>query len=252
MITMDSSSTPRQVAEDHEGLTANDALLVSVTPPARRDYSILTKLTLGMSYDAFNNAHTQRRFFERIAQIFGDTTTSNIQLKAIQNLNSTGNVMVSFFNTTMHKPHQRCPSDEDIETIRNVWQHSDSSVRDRVKKTLGSEFNLLNVHVTPTMCPSNRFADSFEEYLFQFLFLLFSAPMDNLPVDVVPKKTEEKKVSSFTDDYLFTFIVPAVIILVMLLLASIIACVLHRRRLTGKMELGTMSFHYLNVFGFKF
>ncbi|XP_037915722.1 dystroglycan isoform X5 [Hermetia illucens] len=205
------------VAEDHEGLTANDALLVSVTPPARRDYSILTKLTLGMSYDAFNNAHTQRRFFERIAQIFGDTTTSNIQLKAIQNLNSTGNVMVSFFNTTMHKPHQRCPSDEDIETIRNVWQHSDSSVRDRVKKTLGSEFNLLNVHVTPTMCPT---------------------PMDNLPVDVVPKKTEEKKVSSFTDDYLFTFIVPAVIILVMLLLASIIACVLHRRRLTGKMELG--------------
>lgn len=43
-----------------------------------------------------------------------------------------------------------------------------------------------------------------------------------------------------------TFVLPAVIIIAMLLLASIIACVLHRRRMTGKMELG--NFRFVSIF----
>ena len=51
-------------------------------------------------------------------------------------------------------------------------------------------------------------------------------------------KPDDTASSGYRDDYLLTFVLPAVIIVVMLLLATIIACVLHRRRMTGKMELG--------------
>lgn len=42
---------------------------------------------------------------------------------------------------------------------------------------------------------------------------------------------------SWADDYLLTFIVPGIIITLMLLLAAVIACVLYRRRRTGKLGL---------------
>ncbi|KAJ8976624.1 hypothetical protein NQ317_009716 [Molorchus minor] len=47
---------------------------------------------------------------------------------------------------------------------------------------------------------------------------------------------EEDTSHSSNDDYLITFIVPAVIISIMLFLATVAACVLYRRRRTGKMN----------------
>lgn len=96
--------------------------------------------------------------------------------------------------------------------------YPDGSVRNRVRELVGSEFNLVGVNLIPAgTCQG---ADTNTHDLF------------------VPIKTEDKPAPTFKDDYLLTFVLPAVIILAMLLLASIIACVLHRRRLTGKMELG--------------
>lgn len=54
----------------------------------------------------------------------------------------------------------------------------------------------------------------------------------------VPVKTDDTPHSTFSDDYLLTFVLPAVVIIAMILIAAIIACCLHRRRMTGKMELG--------------
>lgn len=54
----------------------------------------------------------------------------------------------------------------------------------------------------------------------------------------IPGKTDHSDIIDFKDDYLLTFVIPAVVILAMIFLTCIIACVLHRRRLTGKMELG--------------
>lgn len=50
----------------------------------------------------------------------------------------------------------------------------------------------------------------------------------------IDEKSEEAKHDDF--QYLMTFIIPAVIIAVMLFLAAIAACVLYRRRRTGKMN----------------
>lgn len=59
---------------------------------------------------------------------------------------------------------------------------------------------------------------------------------------MTPIKNEDKKhKSGFSNDYLLTYVLPGVIILAMLLLAAIIACVLHKRKYSGKMELGKIN-----------
>lgn len=68
--------------------------------------------------------------------------------------------------------------------------------------------------------------------------IFFVSGNDVLTGEIIPIKSEDSTPPVDKDDYLLTFVLPAVIIVAMLLLAAIIACILYRRRLTGKMELG--------------
>ncbi|XP_055535908.1 uncharacterized protein LOC129724776 isoform X2 [Wyeomyia smithii] len=205
------------MAEDREGLTATDALVVVVHQAHyKRDYSVLFELTLDTTYEQFNIAQAQRRFIERLAQVFGDSNTNYIQIRNIRPIQHTGQVQVTFFNTTLYRQHQRCP-DEEIEALRNILLYPDGTIRAKVREILGQEFSLQNVSLIPVgTCQG------------------YDTPIHatNEPEKALPPPIAK-------DDYLLTFVLPAVIILAMLLIASIIACVLYRRRLTGKMELGT-------------
>lgn len=134
------------VAEDREGLTASDALVVSVAQPSHREYAIMIEMTLGMDYEDFNNSAVQRRFVERIAQIYGDIGT-NIQIRSIRKIH-TGKAMISYYNTTMHRPHHVCPLDS-IDHLKRVLVLPDGSVRHRVKDVLGDEFDLAVVNFIP-------------------------------------------------------------------------------------------------------
>ncbi|XP_065087840.1 uncharacterized protein Dg isoform X2 [Ochlerotatus camptorhynchus] len=205
------------MAEDREGLTATDALVVVVHQAHyKRDYSVLFELTLDTTQEQFNTAQSQRRFIERLAQVFGDSHTNFIQIRKVHPMRHIDQVQVTFFNTTLYRQHQRCPDDE-IEALRNMLLYPDGTVRNKVKDILGQEFNLLNMSMIPMgTCQG------------------FDTPIyvTNEPEKALPPPIAK-------DDYLLTFVLPAVIILAMLLIASIIACVLYRRRLTGKMELGT-------------
>uniref|UniRef100_A0A182HP29 Dystroglycan 1 n=1 Tax=Anopheles arabiensis TaxID=7173 RepID=A0A182HP29_ANOAR len=204
------------MAEDREGLTATDALVVVVNPHHKRDYSVLFELTLDISHEQFNTAQVQRRFIERLAQVFGDASTHYIKIHHIRPIHHTGQVQVSFFNTTLSRQHQRCPQEE-IETLRNILLHQDSTIRAKVREILGQEFSLQNVSLVPLdNCHG------------------FDTPHH---ATSEPEKAAPKPISK--DDYLLTFVLPSVIIIVMLLIAAIIACILYKRRLTGKMELGT-------------
>ncbi|XP_037036567.1 dystroglycan isoform X3 [Bradysia coprophila] len=205
------------VAEDREGLSATDALVVVVSHPLHREYNTLFEMTLGMPYDEFNNSAVQRRFVERIAQIFGDTTTSSIQIRAIRKMHQSGKTLINYYNTTLHRPHHVCPT-EHIEQLRKVLIQSDGNIRHRVKDTLGGEFDLNKVNLIPMgACLESD---------------------DTVHHAHVPVKTDDTQQSNFSDDYLLTFVLPAVVIILMILIAAIIACCLHRRRMTGKMELG--------------
>ncbi|KFB44386.1 AGAP005162-PB-like protein [Anopheles sinensis] len=205
------------MAEDREGLTATDALVVYVNQPAhKRDLSVLFELTLDITHEQFSAAQVQRRFIERLAQVFGDATTNYIKINHIRPIHHTGQVQVSFFNTSLNRQHQRCPHEE-IEGLRNILLHQDSTIRAKVRDILGQEFSLQNVSLVPM--------DNCQG---------FDTPHH---ATSEPEKALPPPISK--DDYLLTFVLPTVIILIMLLFAFIIACVLYKRRLTGKMELGT-------------
>lgn len=208
------------VATDREGLTANDALVVVVNEPAQSDkFNTMFDVMLGVDYDEFNNSAVQRRFVERIAQIFGDdSSTSCIHIKSIRKIHPTGKTMVSYFNSTLHRTHHVCPNDA-ISRLKRLLLQSDGGIRPRVKDTLGSEFDVVLINLVPIGACLEA-ADTVHHA--------------KIPIG----GNSDDGPASFKDDYLLTFVLPAVIIVAMLLLATIIACVLHRRRITGKMELG--------------
>lgn len=201
------------VAEDAGGLSANDALVVSVKPSTRKDYSVAFELTLKVHGESFN-ALQQRLLVEQILKIFNDSVTSHIQIRPIRHSHNQNYTVFSFFNTTIFRqPNQPCPDDE-IEVLKNIWVSSDGSFRRRVTEHL-ADFNVTNISFIPYGTCQGYDTIRHE------------------PNPIIPDEPAANQ-----DDYLLTFALPAVIILAMLLLASIVACYLHRRRLTGKMELG--------------
>lgn len=203
-------------AEDHKGLLAHDGLVVDVTYPNSRDYTTLFEMTLGMTYDDFNNSIVQRRFIERLAKLFGDATTANIQIRAIRKIDG-NHTFIGYFNTTLYRPHNVCPSDV-IAKLRKVLLY-DETIQHKANDIIGSEFKLSKINLTP-------------------LGACIERTTDHVHHAIVPIKPDDTTGSGFKDDYLLTFILPAIIILAMILVATIIACYLHRRRMTGKMELG--------------
>lgn len=58
---------------------------------------------------------------------------------------------------------------------------------------------------------------------------------ETLPIDPIHEAGSPFKIS---EEVLITYVLPAAIILLMLLIALLIACLLYKRRSTGKMELG--------------
>lgn len=209
------------MAEDREGLKATDALIVSVKDPLHLDYGVYFEFNLNMTYEAFNNSAVQRRFVERLAQVFNDPTTSNIQLHKLTKIYQDGRTQVSFYNTTLYRRHNECPSEE-IEQLRRILFYPPDVIRQRVYTTLGTEFQLIQIDIVPNG-PCLK-------------------PGEEKKKQDTMVKSNTTNISGLKDDYLMTFILPAVIILAMIFLACIIACVLHRRRMTGKMELGMFVF----------
>ncbi|XP_032586198.1 uncharacterized protein LOC6579411 isoform X2 [Drosophila mojavensis] len=208
------------VAEDSGGLTANDALVVVVNNMPKREYAILYKAYLAIRHENFN-AELQRKFVERIARLHGDANTNQIVVRSITTHHDSDGTIVNFYNASLYKTHNRCP-DAEMAATRSIYLNSDMMPSASVKKALGPELNLTNFTVVPSAaCHHSENSDITQhEY-------------------IPPRNKEPSLKPSFPQEYLATFILPAVIIVVMVLLASIIACCLHRRRhKSGKMELG--------------
>lgn len=224
------------VAEDREGLTATDALVVVVGHAAHREYSGLFELTLGIEYEHFNNSAIQRRFVERIAQIFGDPNTQHIQIRAIRKIHQTGRTMITYYNNTLHRPPHVCPA-EAIEQLRSVLLHPNGETRQRVIDTLGAEFDLERANVIPVgACLAGTGTGSQpDDYNKSHNGGVGGGYK---PVTVLKPAQPPSGSGFMRDDYLLSFVLPAVIIAAMLVLATVVACVLHRRRMTGKMEIG--------------
>src|SRR5699024_7276626 len=93
------------------------------------------------------------------------------------------------------------------------------SIASRVSSIMEPEFLISKISVLPMgICRAKVVA---------------TPPIREDPIIPVDEKTESEAADY---QYLMTFIVPAVIISIMLFLAALAACVLYRRRRTGKMN----------------
>ncbi|KAH8369948.1 hypothetical protein KR093_001533 [Drosophila rubida] len=208
------------IAEDSGGLSANDALVVVVSTPQRKEYAMNFKAYLTIKHENFN-AELQRKFVERIAKLNGDGNTNQILVRSINQNHDQDGVIVYFYNASLYKMHNRCPHQE-MDDVRSVYLDGDLKLRSSVKHALGAELNLT--HFSAMASNVCQYSDSSD-----------INPLDNMP----PNLKEPSLKPTSPEEYLATFILPAIIIVVMILLASIIACCLHRRRhKSGKMELG--------------
>lgn len=198
------------VCEDRGGLTANDAIVVAVNPSPRIKYNVEISMRLDMQYEAFiHSASIKRKFIEKLQELFRDKTYRNIHINSI----TEGSTIVSWNNKSLST--DRCPHSE-IERLRRVLINDDGTLADRIEVIMGPEFPIISVAFTPTgICQGES--------------TYIHSPDIVVPID-------ESAPAETSDEYLITFVVPAVIIAFMLILAGIVACVLYRRRRTGKMN----------------
>lgn len=136
------------VAEDKNGLTTNDALVVDVSKAhLRRDYSATIEYQLEINIDQFQNPSMKRKFIERLQNYFDDLTTDNIVVKSVKKVKYAGRTAVTVQNTTLL--YREACSHFDILSLKNRLVMQDGSVRDDVKQAIGSEFNVQKITVAP-------------------------------------------------------------------------------------------------------
>lgn len=197
------------VCEDRGGLTANDGLVVVVNPPPRVRYNVEFSMTLDTQFETFiKSASIKRKFVEKLRELFRDRDTSSIHISSIVE----GSTIVSWNNKSLAT--DRCP-DMEIKRLRQVLVNDDQTLADRVEVVMGPEFPVVAISLTPVgVCQGE--------------LTVVHTPDMSAPVEDRPAET--------SDEYMITFVVPAVIIAAMLVLAGVVACVLYRRRRTGKMN----------------
>lgn len=194
------------------GASATDGMVVIVQPAPFMRHSVEFSMTLAIPYESFAHSALQKRtFIEKVAALFEDKDTHAISLDSI----SEGSTIVTWRNTSL--PTNICP-DAEITRLSEILVKADKSLTDRIEQYMGEEFPVKQITLTPLgMCQGQ-------------LTGVYS------PENYTPPSEDSRSVGTTSDDYLITCVLPAIIIAAMLLLAGIIACVLYRRRRSGKMS----------------
>lgn len=203
------------VATDREGASTTDSLVVVVHSAPPMAHTVEFSMTLDIAYNNFAHSALQKRnFIEKLRDLYGDRDTSAISLHNISN----GSTVITWHNRTL--PTSTCAHDE-VNRLRSVLVKSDNdrrSVTDEVLDVMGMKFPVKQITVIPMgIC-------------------LGELTGVHSPDSHVPPVDDSTSIGAFHDDYLLTFVLPAIIIAAMLILAGIIACVLHKRRRSGKMS----------------
>ncbi|XP_043258132.1 dystroglycan-like isoform X2 [Colletes gigas] len=203
------------VVTDKDDASATDGLVVVVHPAPLVHHTVEFSMTLDIPYESFAHSALQKRnFIEKLRDLYQDRDTSAISLHSISN----GSTVITWHNRTL--PTSYC-AHEEVTRLRAVLVNDNDrrSVTDEVLDIMGQKFPVKQITVVPMgICVGEV------------------PPHVHSPDNNVPPVDDSTSVGAFHDDYLITFVLPAIIIAAMLILAGIIACVLYRRRRSGKMS----------------
>ncbi|XP_035724746.1 dystroglycan-like isoform X4 [Vespa mandarinia] len=203
------------VVTDREGASATDGLVVVVHPAPPMTHTVEFSMTLDIPYESFAHSAMQKRnFVEKLRDLYHDRDTSAISLRSISN----GSTVITWHNRTL--PTAYC-AHEEVNRLRAVLVKSDNdrrSVTDEVLDVMGLKFPVKQITVIPMGICRGELTGV------------------HSPDSHVPPVDDSTSIGAFHDDYLITFVLPAIIIAAMLILAGIIACILYKRRRSGKMS----------------
>jgi len=196
------------VCSDSEGYSAIDGIEVSVlSRPFYEKFNVLFVFVFNDTLDdGARLARSRVKLTARIAKIFRDSDTSHIVLNKVDS----GTYEVAWYNKSLTT--RECPV-EQIAATRNFLLTKEGAVRQRVVQAFEPGFHLAEVKlVNQGAC----------------LDVINPSPdTTGDPIhDLLPHQ-----------EYLLAFVVPALIIVSMLLLAVLIACILHRKRKAGKLDM---------------
>lgn len=195
------------------GLEATDSLVAEVHPTPNTRHVVEISMILNMGYETFaKSAQKKREFIQKLQKLYGDKNTSAISLLHISgNRDST---TVTWSNLTL--PTKECPSQE-IDKLRGVLG-KDNNLSDELIREFNSEnqpeFAVIQLTVKSTGACRE----------------VGMIPPDQPPVD------DSTSVGASHDDHFFTIILPTIIIAALILLAAIVACILYKRKRSGKMS----------------
>lgn len=207
------------VAEDNAGASANDGLEVIVKQPTTRYYSAEFSVVVAKPYTAFSKPIVRRQFVEKIGKLFGDKTAANIVNVEFEGEKHApaARTIVRWSNRTLGSDVE-CP-EKMIGDLRQVLFFDDNILQENLISSFEKDFDIIEASVKPTgICEGLK------------------TPIHVSGVDRKPAFPGKAMTNNASVEYLITFVVPLVVIICMLLCASIIACLLYRRRRTGKMS----------------
>ncbi|KAF6216608.1 hypothetical protein GE061_000952 [Apolygus lucorum] len=201
------------VCEDSGGRDASDVLVVTVQPAPRVMYNVQFSMTLAMEYnELMENPKLQRSFVEKLALVFGDPNTNAIVISGF----APGSTVVTWHNKTL--PTHYCPENE-ILTLRQIMLGDDEKVTQSVLKVMAPEFQVISTKLTPTGFCQGALTE------------ISTGNNEQAPNNDVTAVVN-------SEHYIIGLVIPALVIAVMLLCAGLVACILYRRKRTGKMSVG--------------
>ncbi|XP_050539992.1 dystroglycan 1 [Daktulosphaira vitifoliae] len=207
------------ICTDRDGKSNHDSLVVSIhngtKPLTTAEFSIIFKKP---EFKEFNSsAKLKKIFIEHLAKLFNDSDTSNIVLLDINIVNSM--TKVTWYNKTLDT--NKC-DEKKILYLRKILLNDEEKLKENVAKIMSTSFHVISANVVPTgMCEGG------------FIEVRRKPPKNILSVD-----DNIWMLFDTTDQYFFTLIVPAIIILAMIFIAGLLACFLYRRRPSTKLRMG--------------
>jgi len=197
------------VCSDSEGYSAIDGIEVStLSRPFFEKFNVLFVFVFNDTLDDGPRlARSRVKLMKKIAKIFRDPDTSHIVLSKVDPVS----YEVAWYNKSLSS--RDCPVEEIMET-KNFLLHKDVTVRHRVVQAFEPQFHLADIKML----------------MLGSCLEVASPPNPATTVDPIHDLLPPQ-------EYILAFVVPALIIVGMLLLAIIIACILHRKRKAGKLDM---------------